>query len=48
MMRGVVTLRNKQYREYRLSVLNDRRKFMQIIHIVIPGYDDTESRNSPY
>jgi hypothetical protein len=48
MMRGVVTLRNKQYKEYRLSVLNDRWEFMQIIQIVIPRYDDTESRNSPY
>jgi hypothetical protein len=31
MRRGVVTLRSVQYGEYRLSVLNDRREFMQII-----------------
>jgi hypothetical protein len=30
-MRGVVTLRIKQYGEYRLSVLNERREFMQLI-----------------
>jgi hypothetical protein len=31
MMQGVRTLRNKQYGEYRLSVLSDRREFMRII-----------------
>jgi hypothetical protein len=31
MRRGVVTLRSKQYEEYLLSVLNERREFMQII-----------------
>jgi hypothetical protein len=31
MRRGVVTLRSKPYREYRLSVLNDKLEFMQIM-----------------
>ncbi len=46
-MRGVVTLHIKQYGEYRLSVLNDRQEFMQIILTSSdPRYEDAESRNS--
>ncbi len=49
MMRGVVTLHTKHYEEYRLSALNDKQEFMQVILTNIDShYNDAESRNSPY
>jgi hypothetical protein len=34
-MQGVMSLRIKQYREYRLPALNGRPEFLQEIHILV-------------